>query len=368
MFMNPAVLGINSDFIDIDNNLPLARKLANSGNNSGNVIFSEALYRVLKNAKKLSYHIAPGDLDGCDAVVIAAANWINPNSDFGFIADKLEKLKLPVIICGIGAQEFKRGKIEKLKPGTLKLLSIAAERSKTISVRGTYSCEVLDGFGFKNVVPTGCPSLLLAGSDGLRINTPNSVLSSDIAIHSTRHLSQASEAQIHSYLYREAMNANCDIVLQSELIDMRLIAGETFEYGELEGTRKIIADTYGSDIENVKKYLASHGKYFFSLKDMLRFFSRKKFSLGTRFHATIASLLAGTPAMLIAHDSRTEELAMQMGIPYILENTILKTDPIDFNSFMHPESQENLMSHFPIYRDNFVQFFNSNGLAMSAGY
>ncbi|MBK5218076.1 MAG: polysaccharide pyruvyl transferase family protein [Propionibacteriales bacterium] len=46
--------------------------------------------------------------------------------------------------------------------------------------------------------------------------------------------------------------------------------------------------------------------------DLLRGY---QFSFGTRIHGNIAAILAGTPAMLLAHDSRTLELARYHEIP-----------------------------------------------------
>ncbi|MFM8981771.1 MAG: polysaccharide pyruvyl transferase family protein, partial [Spartobacteria bacterium] len=39
------------------------------------------------------------------------------------------------------------------------------------------------------------------------------------------------------------------------------------------------------------------------------------FTISSRIHGCVASLLAGKPALLLAHDQRTSELAETMGIP-----------------------------------------------------
>ena len=50
------------------------------------------------------------------------------------------------------------------------------------------------------------------------------------------------------------------------------------------------------------------------------------FVIGTTLHGTVASLLAGTPAMLIAHDSRTSEEAEFASIPAATSTEVAPMD------------------------------------------
>ena len=57
-------------------------------------------------------------------------------------------------------------------------------------------------------------------------------------------------------------------------------------------------------------------RFFLDPKTWFSHLAQYDFSFGTRIHGNIASLLAGTPAVLLAHDSRTLELADYHQIPH----------------------------------------------------
>ena len=57
----------------------------------------------------------------------------------------------------------------------------------------------------------------------------------------------------------------------------------------------------------------------------------KRFDMvvGPRFHGIMAAVAAGTPGVLVAHDSRTKELAEACGIPHVTHR-----DPVDAASLI----------------------------------
>jgi hypothetical protein len=101
-YTRPLVLGIDQDAPYAQK--PLEERLASFGNNTGNLLFAEALYQVVGNAQRATYHFHKDQIDQSDVVVVAAANWINPHGDFGGLAERLKSFGKPVVLVGIGIQ------------------------------------------------------------------------------------------------------------------------------------------------------------------------------------------------------------------------------------------------------------------------
>jgi len=84
------------------------------------------------------------------------------------------------------------------------------------------------------------------------------------------------------------------------------------------------------------------------------------FSFGTRIHGNIAALLAGTPALLVAHDARTLELAQFHEIPYRLVTDVdPTTDPIELYA---ETSWERLVNGHSARWDTFAAFLAQHNL------
>ncbi|MBD9520731.1 polysaccharide pyruvyl transferase family protein [Ensifer sp. ENS02] len=356
MFVRPLVIGVPS-LLDNEkcDNMALLKRL---GGNSGNMLFTEALLRLIVGSKwqPNSLHDADGD-----CVVVAAANWLNPGDDFGWLADEIEKSRLPAFIVGIGAQSSLRKEIPRIEPGTVRLLKVVAERSGAISTRGPFSSEVLEHYGIKNSVPTGCPSLLLCGPQGPAFN--KGVLGPQIVLHGTRHGNFAG-GEFQSYFYRQAFALKKEILLQSELVDLEIATGIA-PYDIEPADAHMVNRTYAAGpYPNLVQFLRTKAAFFYNLEKWISYARKKDFFVGTRIHATVLSLIAGTPAVLIAHDSRTEELAEVMGVPYVRPDKIDTNAPLDCEGLFEIFKNSDF-GKYRAYRTKFLEFFRENGFTAS---
>ena len=224
MFKSPLVVGIRQ-FVDWEEAGSVEATLYGLGQNTGNMMFTQALLNVLEGARWGSFGIAPADLEARDVIVIAGANWINEFDDYGWLADRLEKTSLPVVLVGVGAQSSLAMEIPKVTPGTMRFLSLVKDRSVSIAARGGFTCDVLAQLGINNAVPTGCPSLLLAGRGGPSITVPERISFETTCVHATRHGARPTKA-FEEGLYRLALREKMDIVLQSEMSDIFYVLGK----------------------------------------------------------------------------------------------------------------------------------------------
>lgn len=359
MIKKPAIASVRQ----IQNNeKPMTVKtiMRHLGSNSGNMIFAEALNKVITNNKAVSFQLTDVEISECDAVIFAAANWLNPRSNFGHLADRLEKTNLPVFAVGLGAQSSLEKEMPQLSDGTLRFLRMISERSKSISTRGVFSSEVLEHYGIKNSVPTGCPSLLLTGRTAFRFDRNPSL--DRVTVHGTRHGFHLG-SKFHNTFYKKAYDSRFDILLQSETADIIVATGDDSDLEQQMSARQLIHQAYAAETEvSAISYIQKHGKFFTNYESWIEYMKSRTFCVGTRIHGTIASLVAGTPAVLIAHDSRTLELAQIMGVPYATSNTLPQQDNLVMDYFVEIFKKQAEQIKNNNYVENFATFFKDNGI------
>ena len=300
-------------------------KFERTGHNTGNLLIGCSLRRQLVCS---SYRFgtdqnhATLDTD-FDLIAIPAANFIFKGFDFGYLADFIEKSKLPVLIAGLGAQLPSVGNSEiDIPEGSKRFLKVVSERAAKIGVRGNFTADVLSRLGIKNVTVTGCPSLYWSLTPELQIRKNPYRKDFNLSLNGSRNVTQHSFSAEHAVrvegaLLRLSLEKGYDYVLQNEFPEMDILYNAPVD-NDISYQLRSIAGKFDLNIspEEYASRIRKLCKVFFSVEGWADYIRTKDFSLGTRFHGNMIALQNGVPAVVIAHDSRTTEMCEFMKIPY----------------------------------------------------
>ncbi|MCL3820287.1 polysaccharide pyruvyl transferase family protein [Aeromicrobium wangtongii] len=336
--------------------------------NSGNYLFQHSMWRALSvdgaeliSNSTLSERVPPepGDAerinDEFDHFVIPMANAFR--ADFAPRLDRLSELiegvTIPVTVTGIGAQAPHGQGIEAMAPvnDTVKrFVGLVLDRSASIGVRGEFTRSYLLSLGFPDdaIDVIGCPSLFLHGG-GFRVDKPVDALTVDspLALNLTPEVPgigafATAQAQRHPNLTYIGQDGH----------DLRMLLwGVPFPH---------VHDPLVPVHLEHPLYQQDRIRLFLDTWPWYDFMATQHFAYGTRFHGNVAGLLGGIPAHLLAHDSRTLELAEYHRMPYTVmpqlsadlrvEELYDKTDMDGFNA------------ELPRGFDRFTAFLDRNGL------
>ena len=291
------------------------------GNNLGNLVFTNASHWLMNTANQetISSHlrIEPNDADwineNYDAYVIPLANAFRQSfkDKLQAITDLIKKLDIPVMVLGVGAQvplgnDFSH--LKSMDQDVKNFVKAVLEKSARIGVRGEATKEYLTLLGFSEVDVIGCPSMFIHG-EYVPLNqsgTYSQITSeSRIALNFSPYVRKCESLVERSYKSYPRL----DYFVQ-DIETMQTVVSKT----PLESTGKF------SGIPNYFQHpLFLQGRVRFHVDPIswMNDLRNYEFSFGTRIHGTIAAITSGVPATLIAHDSRTTELAEYFGIPYL---------------------------------------------------
>lgn len=291
------------------------------GDNVGNLVFSQATHRLLAtreaeiSTSRLSRPHAAKIDEKYDHLVIPLANAFRLSFQSGLdaLSDLIERLTIPVSVVSVGAQANVEGSYryaEDIAPSVRRFVRAVLDRSPSIGVRGEFTRDYLRdlGFGDEHVDVVGCPSLYMYGPN-LSVKKKVEALTeqSRIALNVSPYVRSIGPVAID----QATRYPNLVYMAQNRDTLALLLYGT---YPE-ENHRKNAAVGVPVSLEHpliredrVRFFLDPH-TWFATLADY-------DFSFGTRIHGNIAALIAGTPGLVLAHDSRTLELAEYHHIPW----------------------------------------------------
>ena len=288
--------------------------------NAGNLVFLDAAWKLLSapgveiTADRLA--VGPGDADRIneryDVYVIALANAFRNSYEpaLARMTQLLRRLRIPVVVLGVGAQgtvDYDFAAIKPIERTVRAFMDAVLDRSPSIGVRGEGTLHYLNGLGYRDVDVIGCPSMFLWG-DALRVE------------RKVPALDERSRVVITISPYRTAMGP---IGLDALARYPRL----TYVAQDL-GTLRMLVEGTPLDGGTPDAALPLHPGHPFLREGRARVYiepwswiddlRQADYVFGSRIHGGIAALLAGTPATVLAHDSRTLELARHFAIPHRL--------------------------------------------------
>ncbi|MFZ2266509.1 MAG: polysaccharide pyruvyl transferase family protein [Azonexus sp.] len=345
---------------------PFEKSLEESGKNYGNILIGESVRGYLSCNDIISRNAVTSPAEAnekCDQVVIPAANFLWKNFDFGYMADFLEKTKLPVTMIGVGAQTNDRSITSQIHPNTLRLMRLVSERSNSIGVRGFYTAEVLAAHGIHNIAVIGCPSIYLGGLPRVSVDTTKLERFEKISVNFSRRVYKHSflpetMRSIEKLVLEIFIDRDTTFVAQDEVEELGMSSGNSLNYGYVT--------SYFDNISSEKcvSFFEKRTRFFCNVPDWAEYMKIQDVSIGSRFHGNLIALVNGTPAVLVVHDSRTQEMAALLGIPHI---HVSEYKDVEFgkDDILQKIMDSNFNKFEQSYRElyaRFVKFLCLNGL------
>ncbi|WP_328348681.1 polysaccharide pyruvyl transferase family protein [Micromonospora sp. NBC_00421] len=300
------------------------------GENNGNLVFSHAAHKLLRTSTaritstefKVDLRDADRINEQYDVYVIPLANAFRRSyaHRIELMTKLVERLRIPVVVFGVGVQTDVHGDREYLRPiddVVTRFVRAALERGPSIGVRGEITAQYLNTLGFSAVDVIGCPSMFLHG-DQLRVEKTAPVLTPDARVALTVSPYVKSMAKIIAA--HQARYPHLRYLPQ----DLRTLG--TLLYGDAPEDR---GRTSAIPIHSSHPlFTEDKVRMFLDPWTWMDYLAGFDFAFGTRIHGTITALVAGTPGFLFAHDSRTLELARYFDIPHRL----MKDVPADVDA------------------------------------
>ncbi len=336
------------------------------GNNAGNLVFSQAMHRAVSvpwatvdsNGFSVDPDRAGAINEKYDMFVVPLANAfrLTAHEHIDKLATLIERLRIPVVLAGVGVQlkidDPTSDRLDRINATIKRLVAAILDRSATVGVRGEVTRDYLKGLGFGDGVVDviGCPSMFMSGAD-LAMRQPANPLHHDARV----------SVNVSPYVARMGRIVTTNMSRYPKLCytaqDLKTLGMM------LNRVDPPDSSSFAADIPyHVDHPLFQDNRMRFCIDPKIWFqhLASYDFSFGTRIHGTIASLLAGTPAVLLAHDSRTLELAEYHELPFrIIDDVAPDVDPAQL---LAEADFDALNRNHPERFDRFVAFLDKNGV------
>lgn len=298
------------------------------GNNNGNLLFQSAAHKLLSTS---GCEVISGGLnfnasmagkvnDEYDYFVLPLANAFRLSFEpqLKKLTDFVKALKIPVVMLSGGCQSGSDGgfsNLNSMKNTVIDFCQAILEKSTHITVRGEKTADYIESLGFKNIIVIGCPSMTMNGPSHT-VYVPKSWNLKQIAynVETSKDICGNIFSDIESRF--DAVYFPQDI----KTMEMMLWGGEKFS-----SDRSPFLPLRSSH----KQFSSNSIEFHLDPSTWINRMRDFDLSLGPRIHGNVIPILAGTPSVVMAHDSRTTELAEYHQIPHFKDHEISSVECLE---------------------------------------
>lgn len=273
----------------------VVRRLAG---NAGNLAFQQVLFAlVYDTVSTVSWDDPPREVEReHDVLIIPEASVLIESKDFGWKADFVEAVDLPMLAVGVGRQAELGTERIAMPAGTQRYMQALVKRSRTIGVRGERTAEELGRIGIHNTEVLGCPSLFWSP------DAPDGVLPDRLRMVASPGPDRRTLRAVHRTMARWVVQTGGYAVAQSGRLLRTVLEGGT--------SAPLVGRSWRSRPGRVVPVRA-----FVDVPAWIDFLRSFDVSVGARIHGALLAVAAGVPAVCVIHDDRTRELAATSAIP-----------------------------------------------------
>lgn len=282
--------------------------------NVGNKLWFQAIIsEITSDENELVYYDSNMSIDTInsefDLVLAPMANVFSSGyiDLLNHLSEHFEKIKIPVYVvaCGVQTDSYDTldSLIDAIKEPANRFIKSIYNTGGEFALRGYFTKEFFKKLGYNSAVVTGCPSIYQFGLDYFDNFVDKKVDKKNFKPIFNGTLSKYIKL-MKEYPLSEFIDQNC---FYNILNDKNFLINNSI---------KQLIKIYGYD--ELVVLSEERVKLFPDMICWMNYLKNKgfNFSIGERIHGNIMPILSGIPSMVIAHDSRTMEMAEFFNIPF----------------------------------------------------
>ncbi|MBC9179827.1 polysaccharide pyruvyl transferase family protein [Pseudoroseomonas ludipueritiae] len=336
--------------------------------NYGDMLVCAAILRQIKAKETVGVGFGYKLTQPVDVAVMRGSTYLSNEMNFDDAIKTVDSIDCNIACIGLGAQNADDDVTfldnnEKAKEFVQKL----SEKSKSISVRGYFTADIVKRLGGKNIRVTGCPSMFY-------FNRQNPVFVTDTLNSAYRRLGISIHSALGSRIFcRDPKLAKA---LHGDVIRFALENAPLTKIFE-QGIPKEFAiadrsEDFQTRIEAAKGFLREVGlkdaydplqiicafSSIVSIEDWLGKARELDAAIGFRFHGNMVALNQGIPCFYYTYDSRLEEFCDLYDLP----SQPIEAGWIDPVKAMLDHDWDSTNKAVRKCQDEVVKFYQENGV------